>query len=221
MEPHVIITISRQYGTYGREIGRQLAEYLDIGYYNKEIMKHIAQDMHINPEFFSNENVNDAGFFSVSNRHGSLINMTELSINSQVFEKSCELIRGIAEKESAVIIGRCADYILRDNPHCIKVYFYNDVEERIQLAIKEYELAPKQARKFVMRQDERRSGFYEFYTNQIWGEPKNYDLMINTSQMSKDEVIDLLAAVYDRKKGVTTLKGAFKDQYIEQRSMKE
>ena len=97
MNKHVIITISRQFGSNGREIGRQLAEYLDIGYYNKEIMELIANDFGINPDFFREENRNEQGLFSVAGRH-KISAITELSINSEVYEKACELIQGISQR---------------------------------------------------------------------------------------------------------------------------
>lgn len=219
MKKNIIITISRQFGSNGREIGRILAEYLDIGYYNKEIMYKIAKDMDINPRFFKENNRNDAGFFSVTNRNRTLGNMTELSVNSAVFEKSSQLIQGIAQRESAVIVGRCADYILKDNPDVIKVFCYSSLEDRIQWAIDEYKVKPRKVKKFVQTQDQRRSGFYEFYTNQIWGEASNYDLMINTSMLSVHEVIALLSALYDKKIGYVSFKGAYMDQYIEQKNI--
>ena len=112
----MIITISRQFGSNGQEIGRQLAEYLDIGYYNKEIMLYIAQQIGVRPEFFEEDNMNEAGFYNVG-RNNWLSNMTELSVNAQVFEMAKEMIQGIAQTESAVIVGRCADFILKDNPN--------------------------------------------------------------------------------------------------------
>lgn len=219
MNDHVIITISRQFGSNGREIGRLLAEYLDIGYYNKEIMKHIAQQIGITPDFFEEDNRNELGFFSLSNRNRSLANMTELSLNAQVYDKACELIQAISEMESAVIVGRCADYILKDDPNCIRIYIYSDIEERIQRSIREYNVPVKKAQKFVSQQDVRRSGFYEFYTNQTWGDPKNYDIMINTSHMSEWEVVEMIAALYDKRKGVVSFKGAFMNQYIQDKSI--
>ena len=186
MNKHVIITISRQFGSNGREIGRQLAEYLDIGYYNKEIMELIANDFGINPDFFREENRNEQGLFSVAGRH-KISAITELSVNSEVYEKACELIQGISQRESAVIVGRCADYILKDHPNTIKLFIYSDLETRINWSISEYKVPAREARKFVHDKDERRAGFYEFYTGQKWGASSNYDMMINTSYMNTEE----------------------------------
>ena len=221
MKKTITITISRQFGSNGREIGRKLAEYLDIGYYNKEIMEKIAKDMGVSSDFFNEDNQNEDGLYSISNRKlRSFGSIAELSVNSQVFERATDLICGIAQRESSVIVGRCADYILKDNPDTISVFCFSDLEERIQFSINEYDVPAKQAKKIVQEKDMKRARFYEFHTNQKWGDAKNYSLLINTSKMSTDEVVEIIAALYDKKAGLTTFKGAFQDQYIEHKSFK-
>ena len=191
MNKNVIITISRQFGSNGREIGRQLAEYLDIGYYNKEIMEVIANDFGIDPDFFREENRNEQGLFSVAGRH-KLSAITELSVNSEVYEKACELIQGISQRESAVIVGRWADYILKDHPNTIKLFIYSDLETRINWSISEYKVPARKARKFVHDKDERRAGFYEFYTGQKWGDAMNYDICFNSASYGIEESVDII-----------------------------
>ena len=221
MKKTITITISRQFGSNGREIGRKLAEYLDIGYYNKEIMEKIANDMGVSSDFFNEDNQNEDGLYSISNRKlRSFGSIAELSVNSQVFERATDLICGIAQRESSVIVGRCADYILKDNPDTISVFCFSDLEERIRFSINEYDVPAKQAKKIVQEKDMKRARFYEFHTNQKWGDAKNYSLLINTSKMSTDEVVEIIAALYDKKAGLTTFKGAFQDQYIEHKSFK-
>jgi len=221
MKKTITITISRQFGSNGREIGRKLAEYLDIGYYNKEIMEKVAKDMGVSSDFFNEDNQNEDGLYSISNRKlRSFGSIAELSVNSQVFERATDLICGIAQRESSVIVGRCADYILKDNPDTISVFCFSDLEERIRFSINEYDVPAKQAKKIVQEKDMKRARFYEFHTNQKWGDAKNYSLLINTSKMSTDEVVETIAALYDKKAGLTTFKGAFQDQYIEHKSFK-
>ena len=221
MKKTITITISRQFGSNGREIGRKLAEYLDIGYYNKEIMEKIAKDMGVSSDFFNEDNQNEDGLYSISNRKlRSFGSIAELSVNSQVFERATDLICGIAQRESSVIVGRCAYYILKDNPDTISVFCFSDLEERIRFSINEYDVPAKQAKKIVQEKDMKRARFYEFHTNQKWGDAKNYSLLINTSKMSTDEVVEIIAALYDKKAGLTTFKVAFQDQYIEHKSFK-
>lgn len=212
---HLMITISRQYGSNGREIGRRLAEYLDIGYYNKEIMKKIATDIKIDPSFFEEENRDDRGLFTLPRSRGSFGTMAQLSVNAKVFDMAQDLIQGIAQRESAVIVGRCADYILRDDPSLISIFCYSDFEDRVRFSIQEYGVPEKKARQIVSEKDNQRSNFYELYTNQRWGEARNYDLMINTSRVSVEEAIELISALYDQKQGVKQFKGAFPDQYLQ------
>ena len=203
------------------KFGRKLAEYLDIGYYNKEIMEKIAKDMGVSSDFFNEDNQNEDGLYSISNRKlRSFGSIAELSVNSQIFERATDLICGIAQRESSVIVGRCADYILKDNPDTISVFCFSDLEERIRFSINEYDVPAKQAKKIVQEKDMKRARFYEFHTNQKWGDAKNYSLLINTSKMSTDEVVEIIAALYDKKAGLTTFKGAFQDQYIEHKSFK-
>lgn len=202
MTKPITITISRQFGTNGKEIGQIVAKKLDITYYDKEIMYQIAKDMDMDPSFFDEENKNDAGFFSISNRNFALTNMTELSLNSQLYNKSSEWIQSIADKESAVIIGRCGNYILKEKKNVIRVFCYCDLETRIKVAIEKYGLKGRKVKKFVETQDQRRSGFYEFYTHQKWGNPSDYDLMINTAHVSLEEAVELIIAYYHKKQSL-------------------
>ena len=214
MEKNVIITISRQFGSNGREIARKLAEYLDISYYNKEILERIAVNMGVCADFFKDQNQDANGLFTIESKGLlGLRNITELSVNSQIYDMASDFIQKISQREDAVIVGRCADYILKDDPDVISVFCYSDVEERIKWSIEEYQVPAKQAKKILQEKDTQRSRFYEFYTNQKWGNPRNYTLMINTSKMSTDDVVRLLASFYDTKKGISTFKNAFENQY--------
>ena len=214
MEKNVVITISRQFGSNGKEIARKLAQYLDISYYNKEIMEQIAKDMGVCADFFKDQNTDENGLYTIETRGIlGLRNITELSVNSQVYDLASEFIQGIAKREDAVIVGRCADYILKDDPNVISVFCYSDIEDRIRWSIKEYNVPVKQAQKIVQEKDTQRTRFYEFYTNQKWGNPKNYTLMINTSKMNTKETVQLLASFFDAKKGILSFKNAFDTQY--------
>lgn len=196
MRKNVVITISRQYGSNGQEIGRKLAETLNISYYNKEIMTQIARDMGLETDFFSDNNemmsFESRGMFGMKN-------IMELSVNSKVQEKAKEFIQSIANKESAVIVGRCADYFLKEYDNVISIFFYSDIEQRVKWSIQEYSVPIKQAKKIIEQKDKQRSLFYEFYTTQKWSDPKNYTLMINTSKMKTDEIVELLVSYYNQK----------------------
>ena len=129
MEKNVVITISRQFGSNGREIARKLAEYLDISYYNKEILERIAVNMGVCADFFKDQKQDANGLFTIESRGLlGLRNITELSVNSQIYDMASDFIRKISQREDAVIVGRCADYILKNDPYVISVFFYSDIE---------------------------------------------------------------------------------------------
>ena len=207
-----IITISREFGSGGHFIGENVAKKLGITFYDSQILEKIAEETG-----FSKKIIEDQGEYSPSKSIFSYAfvgrDATGSSISDKIYNAQSEIIRELAKKESFVIIGRCADYILKDNPDVISVFCYSDVEERIQWSIDEYQVPAKQAKKIVQEKDTQRARFYEFYTNQKWGNARNYTLMINTSKMSTDEAVQLLASFYDVKKGIPTFKNAFENQY--------
>lgn len=189
MKKTITITISRQFGSNGREIGRKLAEYLDIGYYNKEIMEKIAKDMGVSSDFFNEDNQNEDGLYSISNRKlRSFGSIAELSVNSQVFERATDLICGIAQRESSVIVGRCADYILKDIKNCTSVYLYADREFR-KNRVKEIYGSNAE---IMDKEEKNRADYYNYYTGNRWGDINNYYFAINTSKVSFEEAADLI-----------------------------
>ena len=119
MEKNVIITISRQFGSNGREIARILAEYLDISYYNKEILERIAVNMGVCADFFKDQNQDANGLFTIESKGLlGIRNITELSVNTQIYDMASDFIQKISQREDAVIVGRCADYILKRQSGC-------------------------------------------------------------------------------------------------------
>ena len=218
MDERTVITIGREFGSGGHEIGMKLAEKLGIKCYDKELLELAAKESGLCEELFASQDEKPTNSFLYSlvmdtYSLGYTNSYVDMPINHKVFLAQFDAIKKLAERESCVIVGRCADYILKDNPDVISVFCYSDVEERIQWSIDEYQVPAKQAKKIVQEKDAQRSRFYEFYTNQKWGNPRNYTLMINTSKMSTEETVQLLASFYDAKKGILTFKNAFENQY--------
>ena len=218
MTGNLVITIGRECGSGGRLIGNRLAEKLNIKCYDKELLTLAAKKSGLCEEIFESHDEKPTSSFLYSlvmdtYSLGYTNSYVDMPINHKVFLAQFDAIKKLAERESCVIVGRCADYILKDNPDVISVFCYSDVEERIQWSIDEYQVPAKQAKKIVQEKDAQRSRFYEFYTNQKWGNPRNYTLMINTSKMSTEETVQLLASFYDAKKGILTFKNAFENQY--------
>lgn len=200
MDKKIIVTISREYGSYGREIGRQLAKQLHIAYYDKEVLEQVAQKLNVSQAFFTDHNLNDAGLYSLSGKMQYGIKfLTELSLSTKVFDTAKEIMKDLAQKESMVLVGRCANVILKDEPNLISVYCYGDLEDRVKRVIEEYNVPADRARKEVLDTDRRRARFYEYYTHRKWGDVDDYDVLINTSKKTPQEAIEFLAGLYREK----------------------
>ena len=216
-----VITIARSYGSGGNTLGNLLAEDLGINCYSREILRMASDESGINEALFGevDEKMKKSPLlFNILKKNpykGGVLppESSDFVSDDNLFNYQAKVIKDLGAQESCIIIGRCADYVLKDNPDVISVFCYSDVEERIQWSIDEYQVPAKQAKKIVQEKDAQRSRFYEFYTNQKWGNPRNYTLMINTSKMSTEETVQLLASFYDAKKGILTFKNAFENQY--------
>ncbi len=167
-----VITISREYGSGGRYIGRLVADKLGIKFYDKDLVKLVAKEAELSEEFIEE---NDQ-----KRNWGSSLN-SSYNNDDKIFEAETRVIKDVAEKESCVIIGRCADYILKDSKNVIKIFIYSNKEDRVSRAIKYYDLDEKKALKQIEKVNKERAKHYKFYTNQEWGKINNYDLCIDSS----------------------------------------
>lgn len=194
MAKKVIITISRQYGSGGKIIGEKLAEELGIVCYDKVFLENITKKLGVSSAFFQDDNRGENGLYEVGS-HGPLSKVASLSVNNKVFESAAKLIREIAAKESAVIVGRCGDYVLKDEENVLSLFIYADKKERLQRGIELYHLDPKDAEETIRRFDRKRANFYEFYTDCKWGALSNYSMTVNTSRMGIEQCVKYLAAI--------------------------
>ena len=193
MDERTVITIGREFGSGGHEIGMKLAEKLGIKCYDKELLELAAKESGLCEELFASQDEKPTNSFLYSlvmdtYSLGYTNSYVDMPINHKVFLAQFDAIKKLAERESCVIVGRCADYILKDNPDVISVFCYSDVEERIQWSIDEYRVPAKQAKKIVQEKDAQRSRFYEFYTNQKWGNPvqkKQYNYLLHFMMQKK------------------------------------
>ena len=187
MEKNVVITISRQFGSNGREIARKLAEYLDISYYNKQILEKIAENMGVCADFFKDQNQDENGLFTIESRGIlGLRNITELSVNTQIYDMASDFIQKISQREDAVIVGRCADYALEERDDVLSVFIHADLEDRIKNVAKLNELTDNKAKDLIHKTDKRRASYYNYYTNKKWGDAESYDICINSSKFGVD-----------------------------------
>ncbi len=194
MSKKIIITISRQYGSAGRIIGQRLAAELDISFYDREFLEDITKKLGVSSDFFKEDNRGEDGMYNVSRtRLNPLSTVTSLSVNLEVYESAASLIRSIARRESAVIVGRCADYVLKDKKNVLSLFLYAEKQDRIRRGIELYHIDAKHAQETMERFDRKRARFYEYYTDRKWGALSNYDMMINTSRMGIDQCVRFLA----------------------------
>ena len=180
-----IITISREFGSGGRFVGEEVAKKLGVAYYDKDIIGQIAKQSGFAPEYIK-ENAElspKKGLFAYA---FSGRDITGKSVEDMVYEAQRKVILEIAEKESCVIIGRNADFILRDRNDVLNVFIHGDMPEKTQRIIGLYHVEEKEAVKMMADTDKRRMTNYNFYTEQKWGKASNYTLCLNSSQLGYD-----------------------------------
>ena len=180
-----IITISREFGSGGRFIGEEVAKKLGIKYYDKDIIAQIAEQSGFSPEYITEkaELSPKKGLFAYA---FSGRDVTGKSIEDMVYEAQRKVILEIAEKESCVIIGRNADFILKDRDDVLNVFIHGDMPEKVARICKLYNVTEEETEKMMADIDKRRMTNYRFYTDQKWGMAKNYTLSLNSSELGYD-----------------------------------
>ena len=201
MAKKIIITIARQYGSGGREIGERVAEGLGIPIYDKELITDAAAKGSLNAEVIRNADESAANSLLYTLAMGSNVLGTtmhfgyKMPLNDKLFLLQSEVIKERAAEGSCVIIGRCADYVLRDEPNVLRLFIYGDLdhrEERVKL--RHPELKSSQIIDVINKTDKRRSSYYNFYTGNKWGKYDNYDMAINSSTLGVEGTAQLVAA---------------------------
>lgn len=197
MTTNKILTISRQFGSGGREIGQKVAKKLGIPFYDKELIEIAARESGIDKELFENEDIMESKgvhfFATVGYAFGSpLSNIGELSLQDRMFIVQSQVIKDIANDGPCVIVGRCADYVLSENDNCVHAFLHADMEDRSKRAIESYEADPDDIENSIKKIDKRRCNYYDYYTDRKWGLATNYDLCLNTSRLGQKECVDIL-----------------------------
>ena len=198
MAKKIIITIARQYGSAGREIGEKVAAALGIPLYDKELIKEAASKGDLNEEVLKNADEQAANSLLYTLAMGSNILGTTMNfgykmpINDKLFILQSEVIKEYAAKGSCVIIGRCADYVLREHDNVVKVYIYADYERRVERAVERHDLTEQKAKQMVTKVDKSRANYYSFYSGEKWGLVDNYDLCINSTNLSVEQAVDII-----------------------------
>lgn len=204
MEKKIIISIGRQFGAGGRRVGQALAKRLGITYYDKELILEAAKEYGFAPEFFEQNDEKSASFSgNVLQWMESLVTggMGSKNFLSQdaLFEMQSSAIRKIAEEKSCVIVGRCSDYVLRDNPNCVSVFLHSTDEDRAQRIQERSQISKEEAIGKMRSQDKKRAAYYNFYSNKTWGDSATYDLSLNVSALGVEKCVDIILYFIENK----------------------
>lgn len=191
-----IITISREFGSGGRTIGRLTAEKLGIPCYDSELIEKIAKESGLSDEYIA-----DKGEYSlhgnwIANALSSERFFNGYSVQDYLWSVQKKIILELAEKESCVIVGRCADYILSDTADCLKVFIHASAQKRAERIVKVYGEKDESAQKRLRDKDKRRKAYYRFYTELEWGLAENYHISLDSGILGIEKCVDLLAQLY-------------------------
>lgn len=196
---NTVITIGRQYGSGGRELGQILAKNLGFEFYDEELVTMAAEKNKMHKDIlravdekatksllYTLVTGSDLRFFNTSTQY-------EMPINDKLFITQSEIIKNLAEKSSCVIVGRCADYVLRDSAQkCLHLFVYADLEHRIQRICQKYDLTPEKAKDKINKIQKSRKAYYNYYSNREWGNVSNYDLCVNTGTLGLQKAAEVI-----------------------------
>lgn len=193
MKQGTVITVSRQFGSGGREIAQKLAERLNIPYLDNELIQRAAEKSGYSKEIFDQADQKPTGslLYSMSLFASNGVGF-DLPLSDKVFLVQSDVIKEAAEQGSCVIVGRCADYVLRDFPSVISIYIHSNIEKRIKRAVEKYKVDPAKCKDIVAKNDKRRAAYYNFYTGNRWGQAENYDITINSGKLGVEQTVEAL-----------------------------
>ncbi len=199
MTNNLIITIGRQYGSGGREIGEKLAAKLGIAFYNNELITMAANKSgmahHVVGE--ADEKATNSLLYTLamgsSFFNGNAGIAFDMPINDKLFVTQSDIIKGLAEENSAVFIGRCADYVLRECPNLLRLFIYAPLDFRAKHVSERHDVTVDKAKDIIVKTDKRRSNYYNYYTGQKWGKLENFDVSVNSERLGIDGTVELLA----------------------------
>ena len=188
-----IITISREFGSGGRTIGKKVAEKLGIPCYDAELIQKIAQQ-----SGFSENYIKDAGEYTPGGFLASAFANRSMGPTNEdyLWKIQYQIITELAEKDPCVIVGRCADYILKDKADCLNVFIHADMQYRAERIVREYGEREESPEQRLRDKDKRRAAYHRFYTNMKWGHAQNYHLCLDSGVLGIDKCVEVIAGMY-------------------------
>ncbi len=203
---NLIISVGRQIGSGGCEIAQMLARKFGCKYYDKEIINMAADKSGFSPQIFEKSDENHGVLESMSGFVEKLFNPYQNSISSEnLFQIQSEVIFKIGKTENCVIIGRCADYILRNNPNLFSVFITADEDVRCKEVARRLNCDYEAAKKYITKHEAERARYYGYYTSKTWGAAENYDVCINSSLLGWEKTADFIAEIIKQKFNLLTL----------------
>lgn len=195
---HVIITIAREYGSGGHLLGEMLSKELGIKLYDKEFIHLVAEKSGINEQYIKKNEQSIPSFWlkCILGKNSEQSLERSLSSDDVLFVAESKIIQELAEKGPCIIVGRCADFVLRDYPNLIKVFCYSDLKSACVRCVQEYGVSEEKAESEIKRINHNRIAHYEYYTGEKWGEPHHYNLMINTGNIDLSVACNLIKSIY-------------------------
>ena len=198
MANNTIITIGRQYGSGGHDIGKQLAEELNVPFYDKALLERAAKDSGLCQEIFENHDEKPTNSFLYSlvmdtySLGYTTSSFSEMPLNHKIFLAQFDAIKNIAKEGPCVIVGRCADYALADFPNVVNVFLHADMQDRVVRIARRHDLTDAKAKDLIVKTDKRRASYYNYYTSKKWGDAAGYDLSLNTATLGIDGRIHMI-----------------------------
>lgn len=197
---NIVITIARQYGSGGKTVGQMVAKELGIPLYGRDILRLASEDSGINERLFveADERLKKKFLFGTPSNvyDGGLIkpDSADFVSDRNLFNYQAKIIKELAEKESCVIVGRCADFVLKDNPDVMSVFVHADEDFCFDRAMERNSMSEREMEKFIAKTDKYRGDYYKYYTGREWNDARNYDLCLNSGKLGFDKCMKEILA---------------------------
>lgn len=206
MEQKIVINIGRQFGSGGRIIGEKLSTLMNIQFFDKELILIASQESGLGKEFFENFDEKSShsifgGLFGLRGAFSDEMAPNNYLNNETLFKIQSDVIRDLAEKQSCIFVGRCADYVLKDHPHCLNLFVSANIDDRIKRIAEKENLPENKAKELIEKTDKKRASYYNYYSNKVWGAASSYHLCINSSFLGIDESVDFIKEFAEKRFG--------------------
>ncbi len=206
MTRKIVVTIGRQYGSGGRYVGRLLAEKLNIPFYDKELLSEAAKGSGICEEIFEEHDEKHTHSFLFSLVTGVQHSVDagtfymDMPLNHKIFLAQFDAIRRLAAEGSCIIVGRCADYVLREDPDAVHIFIKADMPSKVERAVKYYGIEQEKAEDRIRKHDKQRASYYNYYATATWGDVNNYDLVVDTGVLGVEGAVELISRFLELRK---------------------